>query len=293
MTSTRFLRRRPWMSAGLAGALVAVALLVVPFSYNRTIGHTVALTLSGGNLDTNRAAGIARQMKQVLHADGVALEMNAGDGGTTYTLSSTVPNAAGIDAAAAANAFAGELKRLGYGAVATVAPVKERVNGSAYAFVRDRVIEVSVDGKTAAQLEDEIRQGLANAGVPNAQVSVTRNDADGRHELNLTVDAQKTVTGPGAAEAPEVMPQLLLRQGDQPLGGKGFSVREELRRNAEGTTMTLHVQSDGKNVDITVPHSDTIGDAAIAAQVETQLRAAGIDATVSVTNGRVRFENHK
>src|SRR5207249_4921407 len=35
MATFGFLRRRPWVSTALAGALAAIALLVVPFSYER------------------------------------------------------------------------------------------------------------------------------------------------------------------------------------------------------------------------------------------------------------------
>ena len=294
MTPFQIVQRRPWMSAGFAGALIAVALLVVPLSYERTTGQTVQLTLSGNTLDQSRAGGIALQMKKLLHAGGVSLQVNDDGGGTTYTLASTVPNSAGINAAAAANAFCAELGRLGYSASAKVTPVKERVSGSVYAYARDRVIEVSIDGKSAAEIEAEIKQGLADAGVPDAQVSVTRNDASGKQELKLTVDAQKIVTDPNTADAPESMPRLMLKHDGAALEGQGFMVREELRRSpGEGTTLILHVQDGTKTADISVAHSDTIGDAAIGAQVESQLRSAGITARVTVANGRVHIENNK
>src|SRR3989442_15025780 len=51
--------RRPWTSTALAGALAAIALLIVPFSYERTTGQTVSLTLSGDRLDPDHVRSIA------------------------------------------------------------------------------------------------------------------------------------------------------------------------------------------------------------------------------------------
>lgn len=289
------LHGRPWIPTGLAGAIVAVALLVVPLSYERTTGHTVRLALSGGAIDAGRAEAIARQMQRLLHAGGVSLRIDRVDGTATYTLAATVPNAAGVNVTATATAFCAELGRIGYRAAAIVAPVKERVSGSVYAYARDRVIAVSIDGKSAAQLETEIRQALTDAGVPSPKVSVSRSDVDGKHEIDFTVDALKTGAHPnehGAQEAPEVLPKLVLEHDGAAIGGDGFSVREELRRNADGTTLVLHIQDGAKTADVSIPHSDAMGDVELDARVRSQLRAAGIAAKVTVTNGRVQISNH-
>ena len=180
--------------------------------------------------------------------------------------------------------------RLGYTATFLVTDVRERVTGSAYAYVRDQVIQVSLDGKSASQIESEIRQKLADAGVTNAQVSVTEDGPDNQG-LRLKVEAQKTASG--NEQAPESMPQLVLTRGGQPIEGKGFTVRAEKRRTPGGTTLTLHVQQEGKTATIEVPHADTQSDAAITSQVEAQLRSAGIDAVVTVTDGHVQIEAKK
>lgn len=289
MATLGLLTRRPWTSAVLAGALAVVAALVVPFSYERTTGHAVAVTLSGGQLDQDYVRGIALQFKKLMHADGVSVQAETANGALTFTLSSTVPNRSGLSAAAAANAFSAELSRLGYTASAKVTPVKERVTGSVYAYARDHVIEVDIAGKSAAQIESEIRQGLADAGVTNTQVSVTKDGTDGQ-DLRVKVEATKTANGPDGGAAGEPMPQLVLKQGGEPIGGKGFTVRNEMRKTPDGTTLTLRVQQDGKWATVEIPHVDTMSDAAITAQVQAQLAGAGIDANVTVTNGRVQIE---
>jgi hypothetical protein len=290
MTTLKTLSRRPWTSAALAGALAALALLVVPFSYEKTTGHDVTLTLSGQNLDAGRLRGIAEQFKHALHAGGVSVQADAATGGLAFTLSATVPASAGIDAAATAHALGAELTRLGYQASAKVTPVRERVMGSVYAYARDQIIEVNIDHKTAAQIESEIRQGLANAGI-DAQVSVTEGHSAGEEKLKLKVEAQKTATGTSGGGAGEAVPQILLTSGGKALGREGFSVREEKRKAPDGVTLTLTVTDGGKTANVAIPHVDTMSDAAITAQVEAQLKAAGIDAKVSTSAGRVTIEH--
>ena len=292
MATFGLLTRRPWASTMLAGALAAIALLVVPFSYERTTGHMVALTLSGDRLDADHLRGIALQLKKLLHSDAVAVQAEDVNGAMTFTLSSTVPNHAQANVAATANAFSAELGRLGYTASARVTAIKERVTGSVYAYARDHVVTVDVDGKTAAQIESEIRQGLTEAGVTNPQVSVTKDGSNGEN-LRVKVEATKTATGSQDQEASEPMPQLVLQKGGETLGGKGFTVRNELRRTPDGTTLTLHVQQDGKTATIEIPHADTMSDAALTAQIQTQLASAAIEANVTVTNGRVQIEAKK
>lgn len=280
---------RPWISAAVAGAVVVVALLVIPVSYDRVTGHQVALTLSGANVTPERLRGIAGEMRKALHADGVRVEANQTNDAVRYTLASTVPTGSGIDAGSAAQAFAAELSRLGYTASAEVTPIKEHVTGSVYAYARDHAIEISVDGKSASQIENEIRQGLASAGIPNAQVQVT--EADGGKKLQVKVEAKKTSGDGQPAEAP----QLVLTRNGQPLGGDlhGFTVREEKRKGEDGVTLSLIVGDNGKTANITIPHADTMSDAAITQTVEQQLAAAGIQATVHVTDGRVEIQEKK
>ena len=288
MTSSETLIRRPWGIAALAGALAVIALLVVPFSYERTTGHTLTLALSGGKLDAEHVRGIAMQMKQLTHAKGVAVQAEDKGGALALTFTSTVPNEAGVDVAAAAKAFGAELTRLGYTASTTILPVRERVSGSVYAYARDNVISVNVAGKSAAQIEAEIRQGLADAGVTDAQVSVSTDGNGTDDRLRLKVEA-KQVRGPNDAPNPEPMPQFTFNKDGAPLGGHGFTVREELRRTQDGATLTLHVQDGDKTATIEVQHADTASDAAITSQVESQLRAARIEATVTTTDGRVNL----
>lgn len=291
MATSDNLTRRPLGIAALAGTLAVIALLVIPFSYERTTGHTITLALRGDALDAEHLKGIALQMKKLTKAPAVAVQAENSNGALAFTLTGTVSSGSGIDADATAQGFAAELTRLGYTASATVAPVKERVSGSVYAYARDRVINVNVEGKSAAQIENEIRAGLADAGVTNAQVSVSKDGSGADEKLKLMVEAQKHLDGDATASEP--MPTFVFNKDGAPIGGAGgLMVREELRHTPDGATLTLIVQDGGKSATIEVQHADTVGDAAITAQVESQLRAAGIGARVTTTDGRVHLEKN-
>ena len=163
--------RRPWLATAGLIVLIAAAMLVVPVSYDRTVGHDVALTLTGVK-DLSRARDIARELEAVLGVKHVTVQA-AQDAGASLTFDAFVPVRSGVDPGARARAFAKELEQRGYAAAAVSTPKRERVAGSVYAYAKDLVIQVSTDGKSAAQIEAEIRQRLADAGITNTSVSVT------------------------------------------------------------------------------------------------------------------------
>src|SRR5207249_3106280 len=126
-------------------------------------------------------------------------------------------------------------------------------------------------------------QRLAEAGVPNAQVSVTRKDGADGHELKVQIEAQHD----GKTHDHGEIPQLVLRQNGAPITGNGFTVRIENRRAAAGIALSVLVTQDGRSATATVPHSDTMSDAALADAVRSQLTAAGLHVQVSATHGRI------
>jgi len=287
--------RRPWIPAALAGALAVIALCVVPVSYEQTTGHAVALTVRGG-LDQEHLRGLAQQMKSVLHSDGVTVDAEAANGGVAFTLGATVPVKSGIDAAAAAESFRAQLAKLGYDVTAKVTPVRERVTTTGYAYAMNRVIKVEMANKSAAEVENEIRQGLLAAGIENPQVSVEKSTtADGKDKLKVEVKATRTSTSRGSA--PEVAPEILLTKNGVPVvagAGDGFTVREEIKKTGDGSkTLTIDVHQGPKSATINIEHPDTIGDAALKSQVESQLAAAGIQADVTIIEGRVMLQPKK
>jgi len=172
-----------------------------------------------------------------------------------------------------------------------VTPHRERVRYPAVAYAFDQIINISVDGKSAAALEAEIRDRLAQAGVHDAQVSVT-DRPDGGREVKMTVERE--AVNDGSQPPPEPMPQVVLSRNGAPLtGGEGIAVKIKKMKANGSTTLIVEVDSNGKTAKVEVPNADTQTDAAMADQISAQLRQAGIDAKVTVTNGKVSIEPNK
>ncbi len=126
--------RKPLMATAL-GAVAVAAILVCPVPYTRTVGWELTVTNAAG-----RVARIRVPAKN----------------------------------AAQAERRAAELRR--HGATVTVAARTERVWGSVYAMAKDKLLDVHVDldGKTDAQVADDIRAQLAAGGWSADDVQVQR-----------------------------------------------------------------------------------------------------------------------
>ena len=285
MSALEARQNRPWVAIAAVAAVV-VAALVIPISYERITAHRVSLALAGVT-DPAQTRAIATELKSALHAETVAARMEIENGAPILTLETSVPVASRVDADAVAQAFAKNLRERGYRATATVEPVRERVSGSVYAYAQDLVIRVSTDGKTSAQIEAEIRQRFADAGIPDAKVSVT-DEGPNQRKVTLEVERQKDGTSTDAGPAPI---RLELTKDGQMLGGNGTAVEIKKIRTAAGTALHLDVHKDGKTTAVDVPNVDTMSDAAIKAAIETQLRAAGFgNVEVTVTGGKVEVQ---
>src|SRR6185503_14871239 len=205
--------------------------------------------------------------------------VEAGSSGGPFVLHASLPRRSGGDVRHATDVFASELASRGYAASVQVTPRREKVRSPAVAYAFDQIINISVDGKSAAALESEIRDRLAQAGVPDAQVSVT-DRPDGGREVKMTVERQ--AVNDGTQPPPEPMPQIVLSKDGAPLqGGEGIAVKVKKLKTDSSTTLIVEVNSNGKTAKVEVPNSDTMSDAAIAAQIDSQLRQAGIDARVT------------
>ena len=194
-----------------------------------------------------------------------------------------MPARSGVDPGARARAFAKELEQRGYAAAAVSTPKREHVAGSVYAYAKDLVIQVSTDGKSAAQIEAEIRQRLADAGITNTSVSVT----DSGDQRKVMIQAHHE--GDGSASEPGNL-ELQLTKNGQPLPtGAGLGVKIRKVRTADGVALHLEVTAQGKSAAVDVPRSDALTDLALAAEIESQLHNAGLDLKVEITNGEVQI----
>ena len=293
MRTLGFIRMRPLAAAAAVAVLLVVASLVVPISYDRVTGNDVALTLAGGGLDREQVAAVARDMKARLGAEGVSVEVEAEDAGARLVLRATAPERSRAEVADAASGFVRELAGKGLSASVHVSPHKERVRYPVAAYAWDQMIQISVDGKSASQLENEIRQRLAEAGVPDAQVSVT-DVPDGGRNVSLKVERLRTSDDP-TTEPREAMPRLVLTKDGEPIrDANGFKVQLQKRKTQDGAvTLVADVSDAGKSAKAEVANAQSMSDADLANAISTQLRQGGLNVNVTVTNGDIKIESVK
>lgn len=283
MTGFKWVR---WTVA--AGAVVALALLLVPVSYNKTTGHDVALTFSAPGLTQDDVRTLAQRFGKELEG---AVEVTAEDSdhGDVYTLHGFVPAKSGRDANAVGHAFAGVLQSSGYQATATVTPRVERVSGSVYAMARDQVIRIEAEGKTAAELEAEIRDRLIEEGVPNPEVSVT--DEDGKREIKVLAKVESD--DPSQVPLRESHPTIVLtRDGQDIPDAEACEVHVKKIKNETGAIqLTVDVNYKGTTGQAIVDNPDGLGDAGTASAIESQLHSQGLTALrVTVTGGQIEVK---
>jgi hypothetical protein len=283
-------RTRPAIAVAAAGVIAVLVAMVMPVSYERVVGQDVVFTVAGKGIGDQEIAGVARGFKEALGASGVSVEALAGDG-PSFVLRAALPKRLDASPRRATADFARELALKGYSASIQVTPHHERVRYPAVAYAFDQMIRISVDGKSAAALEQEIRDRLAQAGVPDAQVSVTDRPEGGR-DVRLKMERQQDGTVPGGQ--PEPMPQVVLTKNGAPLAGEeAFAVKIQKRKIDGTTSLIVDVTSSGRNAKAEVANPESMSDPALADAIASQLRRAGVEVRVTVTGGKVSIESMK
>ena len=285
MASIRFFGARPRLAVVAAVAGLALALLVIPVSYQRVVGHEVTLDLAGSAVDQGTIRGVATEFKAALDADAVRVEAQAGENGVGYTLAARVPARNGRSARAVAEAFAHTLNGKGYTAQASVSPVREKVSSNVYAMVAENVIQVSVDGKNAAEVEAEIAAQLAAAGIPDAQVSVTVDEDGSRIQIEVRAECD------APADPCVAAPEIVLTAGGEDLAGEVSDAKVQIRKTMSeaGSSLVIDLEQGDRTGTVTVDRPETLSDTELLAEIQRQLAALGMtDLSVSVENGIVR-----
>jgi len=208
---------RPFLASAAAVAVVA-AILVCPVPYTRTVGYELTVTNAAG-----RVAKIRVPAKS----------------------------------AASAERRAAALRKSG--ATVTIAARTERVWGSVYAMAKEKFLEVHVDldGKSDAEVADDIRAQLAAGGWTADDVTVQRS-ADGSE---VKVEAQD---------------------------GEGRQLRV-VRKASGGSEKNLDFQVGG--IDDTREPGMT--DAELRDKILKQLKARGLDGDVVVDGDRIEIRAKK
>jgi len=273
---------RPWFVPAAVTAVLAVALLVVPVSYEHVTGDRVTLALAKTQ-DPAALVTIAQEMKSALHASGVRVESR----GEAVSFVADVPRSSGVPAARAGAAFASALEKRGYQATVATAPIREKVTGSVYAFARDVVIKVDVADKSAAQIESEIRSQLENAGIPDARVSVMHGDKQEKVTMELPL---RTAGSAGSNNTPANVKIALTKNGED-LAGKGHRVLMRMEKAPDGgRTLHLTVGNEGQEQTFDIEHTEAMNDAQLEAAITDKFRAAGLPGSISVQDGHVTIE---
>lgn len=284
VTTIQFMKRRPWAAAAAVMVLALLILSIVPISYDRTVGHDVVLQFSAPGATSNDVAQVAKEFKSIVGAEAVNVAATSENGSMSYAMNARVP-ASGL---AASRVFAKSLETRGYKAELTSTPVVERVSSPMIAYAAGQVIEIAVDGKSDAELQNEITQKLLDAGLRDVSVQVTTSGDRREVRINAEQTAEGAEAG-GAIESPEV---VLTKEG-QPIAGdkevKKLNVKMGKTAEADGSlTLTVTVSDGTQTATATVRNSDTKSKADQASEIESQLRAAGMNVQVSADGERLK-----
>lgn len=256
MKAAHFVRIRPVLATLLATVAVLAILFVIPISYERTAGHDVTLTLAGTGLDAAALGRIASELKGALAVPGVRVRQ-AND---TVTMEASSAERSRRTVEATAEAFAATLNSKGIATETRVVPRTEHVSSNVYAVAMNRAIELRIEraGRSPAEIEADVRRQLEAAGITNSEVHYTQ-DGD---QNKLEVRAQG-----GSSGEPRDFKIEIGGTGDDAINSNLH--RFEVRRTAGMT------------------------DADVKADIERQMREAGVQGEVTVENGRVEVKVHK
>ena len=278
----KLLRDHPFMAPAVMTLAVLFLVMFLPVSFNRTIGQDVSLKLSGAALDQARVKALATEMKSQLGAENVEVRAEANQGAPSFEFRAFVASKSNEQAQRVLDAFDRTLAEQGLQVATSLKPRVERVSGTVAAYAADHVIRINTQGKTAAQIESEIRSALADAGLSDVQVSVTDRPEGGRE---VRIEAQREATQPGQ-EIEE--PQLVLEGEGQATDPDMLRVKvRKLKDDAGVLSLIVDVQSKDHSATATIPNPDSMSDSAMASEIKSQLFSAGIDAEVEVTNGKI------
>lgn len=174
-------------SIALVVAVAVFAFVVlVPFSYDRTIGYNLAYTGLDSKYDL--PPEMLTEVLTTLGYQQVRVELTQNGSYLDYSITGLPSSTAAKEASAA---FA---SLTGYTGMPVITPIIKTVSGSLYAQVRDKLIKIEVEseGKSKAEIKAEIEDKLREQGFANPDVTVTLKP-DGMREIKVAVqDSSET-----------------------------------------------------------------------------------------------------
>ena len=151
----------------------------------------------------------------------------------------------------------------------------------------NNVVTISIDDKSAEELEAEIAAQLEAAGL-DAEVSVIM-EGDDHMKIEVRAEADGSMAEGGS-------PQIVLTSGGEPLAGMGAHgefrdsacrIMIEERQDTGAKSMILELENNGHRVCAKVDNFQDLSDAELASQVQKMFLSQGINTSVSAQDGRV------
>jgi hypothetical protein len=252
------LRSRPRFTGSIFACTLAVALLFLPVSYDRTVGHVVTVHVPGGVLDSQTIGPLARSMKKSLHADSVQVRAEARGEKSELTFIAKLPQRSSQKAEQLTQDLLQTLQQQNLHATAEVTARKERTAGRVYAMALDSLIRIHVDttGKSDDQVADEIRNQLESSGVHGPSVTFERHGDESQMQISADVDGRQL---------------------------------QVMRKTKDATHDAVDVEIGG----IDDKREPGMTDEQLRDKISRQLTARGITGTVTVTGDRIEIRVHK
>lgn len=171
----------PRFSIGLMAAVfVFVFVVLVPFSYDRTVGHNLAYTGLDSKYDLP-----PKMFTEILTSLGYGqaeVKLTRNGSSLDYRITGLPSETAAREASAAFTSLTG------YSGEPVMTLVARKTSASLYAQVRDRLLEIKVESadKSEDEIKAEIEEKLREQGFANPDVTVTLKP-DGMREIRIGV----------------------------------------------------------------------------------------------------------
>jgi hypothetical protein len=171
------IKTHPKASFGITVAVTLFAfMLLVPFSYDRTVGYDVILAgFEGGQIEPE----VINDVSIALGFDDIVLELTIDN----ELILSHFPSERAAKEVADAISIITKIDN-----PVRIKPIRQVVSGSLFAQARDKLLKIEVDtkGKTDEEVETEIRKILKERGATEADVDVSTDD-EGMREIIVHV----------------------------------------------------------------------------------------------------------
>jgi hypothetical protein len=258
MKMLRPLSSRPRFVGTLAGLTLAAGVLFLPVSYEKVVGHVVTLHLPAQKRSPDELRRLARSARTALVAQSVKVEAVANAGEARIDIIASLPETSAKAVDRRKQALVQALQASGYAVTADVTARTEKTAGRVYAMALDKLIRIHVDtaGKTDAQVEDALRAELEKNGIRSPAVSYERHGDETQLQVSASAD------------------------------GRRLELRQHKKGGADGG-----IQLEFGGIDDTRDPGMT--DDELREKILRQLRARGLDATVTVSGDRIEIRMHR